>query len=90
MSCVSLENVKVDQQKIKDWHGYSTADKITTVESKTFFSRGELLFFCKSNKTKQPRAKQPICGKGGLISDFIITINACQKSFVLILKKTQR
>ena len=76
MSCVTLENVKVDQQKMKDWHGYSTADKIKNL----LFERGP--FFCKSNKTKQP-----ICGKGGLISDFIITINACQKkSFVLILK----
>ena len=51
MSCVSLENVKVDQQKMKDWHGYSTADKITTVESKTFFSRGDPFFVKPKNET---------------------------------------
>ena len=44
MSCVSLENVKVDQQKMKDWHGYSTADKIKNL----LFERGP--FFVKAIK----------------------------------------
>ena len=75
MSCVSLENVKVDQQKMKDWHGYSMYSR----QNNLLFEKGP--FFVKAIKPDNPgiNIKQPICGKGGLISDFIITINACQK-----------